>query len=116
MLKPVSKAQATRSAFATQGVSLNGEEVPNTSNTPDVTETGAAVAEKPKTPSKKIRSEKIKMRIEAVITPTEVARATETQVTALALQDLIVQQIDKNATLVPDAAVYYTISASAIFH
>lgn len=56
------------------------------------------------------------MTIEAATTPTEVARATETQVTALALQDLIVQQIDENATLVPDVAVYHTISASAILH
>ncbi len=52
------------------------------------------------------------MTIEAAITPTEVACATETQVTALTLQDLIVQQMDKNATPVPDAAVYHTISAN----
>ena len=65
---------------------------------------------------RKIRYEKIKMIIEAVITPTKATHATETQVTALALQDLIVQQIDENATPVPDAAVYHTISASAILH
>ena len=65
---------------------------------------------------RKIRTEKIKRTIEAAITPTKVARATETQVTALALQDLIVQQIDKNANPVPDAAVCHTISASAILH
>ena len=64
----------------------------------------------------KIRSEKIKRTIEATITLTKVARVTETQVTALVLQDLIVQQIDENATLVPDATVYHTISASAILH
>ncbi len=116
MLKPVSKPKATRSALATQGVILNGEEVPNDSDTPDVGETGAAIAEKPKTPSKKKKSEKIKKIIEAAITPTKVACVTETQVTALDLQDLIVQQINKNATLIPDAAVYHTISASAILH
>ncbi len=65
---------------------------------------------------RKIRSKKIKMTIEAAITPTKVARATETQVTALALQDLIVEQINKNATHLPDAAVYHKISASAILH
>ncbi len=52
-LKPVSNLKATRSAFAIQGVTSNGEEVPNVSDTPDVTETGAAIAGKPKTPSKK---------------------------------------------------------------
>ena len=90
--------------------------MPNASYTPDVTETGATIPEKPKTPSKKIRYENIKTIIEDVITPTEATHATETQVTALALQDLIVQQIDKNATPVPDAAVYHTISANAILH
>ncbi len=65
---------------------------------------------------RKIRSKKIKRTIEAAITPTKVARMTETQVTALALPDLIVQQTDKNSTLVPDAEVYHTISASAILH
>lgn len=58
MLKPVSKPKATRSAFATQGVTLNGEEVPNVLDTPDVAETGAAIAEKPKTPSKKDKKRK----------------------------------------------------------
>ena len=56
------------------------------------------------------------MTIEVAITPTEVAHAIETQVTALALKDLIVQQIDKHTTSVPDAAVYHTISASPILH
>ncbi len=65
---------------------------------------------------RKIRTEKIKRTIEAAITPTKVARATETQVTALALQDLIVQQIDENANPVLNAAVYHTISATAILH
>ncbi len=58
MLKPVSKPKATRSAFAIQGVTLNGEEVPNVSGTPDVTETEAAIAGKPKTPSKKNKDRK----------------------------------------------------------
>ncbi len=53
MLKPVSKPKATRSAFAIQGVTLNGKEVPNVSDTFEVTESGAAIAGKPKTPSKK---------------------------------------------------------------
>ncbi len=65
---------------------------------------------------RKISTEKIKRTIEAAISPTKVARAIETQVTSLALQDLIVQQIDKNANPVPDAAVCNTISASAIVH
>ena len=65
---------------------------------------------------REIRTEKIKKTIEAAITLTKVACATDTQVTALALQDLIVQQIDKNATLVQDAAVHHTILASAILH
>ncbi len=56
------------------------------------------------------------MTIEATISPIEVARARETQVTALALQDLTVQQIDKNATLIPDVAVYHKISARAILN
>ena len=56
------------------------------------------------------------MSIEAAITPTKATHATETQVTALALQDLIVQQINENATPVPDAAVYYTILVNAILH
>ncbi len=63
-----------------------------------------------------ISTEKIKKTIEAAITPTKVAPPTETQVITLALQDLIVQQIDENANLVPDAAVYHTISASAILY
>ena len=65
---------------------------------------------------RKIRSEKIKKTIEAAITQTKVADGTETQVTALALQFLIVQQIDKNATLIPDTTVHHTISASVILH
>ncbi len=65
---------------------------------------------------RKIKTEKIKTTIEAVITATKVARGIETQVTALAPQDLIVQQIDGNVNPVPDAAVYHTISASAILH
>ncbi len=56
MLKPVSKPKATQSAFAIQGV--NWEEVPNVSDTPNVTETGAAIARKPKTPSKKNKNRK----------------------------------------------------------
>ena len=36
---------------------------------------------------RKIKTEKIKRTIEAAITPTKVARATETQVTPLALRD-----------------------------
>lgn len=55
MLKPVSKPKTTRSAFATQGVTFNGKEVPNVSDTPDVR---AAIAEKPKTPSKKNKKRK----------------------------------------------------------
>ena len=65
---------------------------------------------------RKIRCEKIKTIIKAVITPTKATHAIETQVTALALQDLIVQQIDKNTTPVPDAAVYHTISVDSILH
>ncbi len=53
MLKPVSKSKVTRSAFAIQAFTLNGEEVPNVSDTHDVTETGAAISGKPKTPLKK---------------------------------------------------------------
>ncbi len=58
MLKPVSKPKATRSAFTAQGVTLNWEKVPNVSDIPNVTETGAAIAEKPKTPSKKNKNRK----------------------------------------------------------
>ncbi len=65
---------------------------------------------------RKIRTEKIKRTIKAAITPTKVARGIETQVTALALQEMIVQQIDGNMNLLPDVAVHHTISASAIFH
>ena len=53
MLKSVSKPQAIRSVFATQGVNLNTEMMSNILYTPDVTGTGAAIAEKPKTFSKK---------------------------------------------------------------
>ena len=116
MLKQVSKPKANWSAFAIQGVILNWKEVPNVSDTPDVTETGAAIAGKPKSPSKKNKNQKMKKTIEAAITLTKVARATETQVTSFALQDLIVQQMDKNATSVPDAADCHTISATAILH
>ena len=51
----------------------------------------------PKTYQKKVRSKKIKTTIEAATTLTEVARTIE--IDAFALQNLIVQQIDKNATL-----------------
>ncbi len=53
MLKPVSKPKATRSTFAIQKVTLNGEPVPSVSDTPDVEGTGATIAGKPKTLSKK---------------------------------------------------------------
>ena len=53
MLKLVSKPKDSRSAFITQGVTLNREEMPNASDPPHVTETGAAVTEKPKNPPKK---------------------------------------------------------------
>lgn len=53
MLKPVSKPKTTRSAFATQKVMFNGKKVSNVLDTSDVTETRAAIAEKPKTPAKK---------------------------------------------------------------
>lgn len=52
-LKPVSKPKATRSAFAAQGVTLNGEEAPDALDTPNTTETGAAISEKPNAQSKK---------------------------------------------------------------
>ena len=65
---------------------------------------------------RKIKTEKIKRTIEAARTLTKVARGIETQVTALALKNLIVQQINKNANPVPDAAVYHTISANAVLH
>ncbi len=58
MLKPIGKPKATRSALAIQGVTLNGEEVLNVSDTLDVTETAAAIAEKPKTLSKKNKNRK----------------------------------------------------------
>ncbi len=58
MLKLVSKLRVTRSAFAIQGVALNWEEVPNVPQTPDITETGVAIAGKPKTPSKKNKNRK----------------------------------------------------------
>ena len=61
MLKPVSKPQSTRPAFATQEVTLNWEEVANVSDNPDVTETGAAIAQKPKTSSKKKKKRKNQM-------------------------------------------------------
>ena len=119
-LKPVSKPKATQLAFATQKVTLNKEEVLHASDnlnaTFDATETGATIAKKPKILSKKDKKQKIKMRIKAAITSTKVACITKTQITALALQDPIVQHINKNATFVPDAAVYHIISANAIFH
>ncbi len=58
MLKPVSKPKVTRSAFAIRGVTLNREEMPNVSDTHDVTETGAAISGKPKTPLKKNKDRK----------------------------------------------------------
>ncbi len=58
MLKRVSKLKATRSAFAIQRVTLNREEMPNVSVTPDVTEIGAAIVGKLKTPSKKNKDRK----------------------------------------------------------
>ncbi len=58
MLKQVSKPKVTQLAFVAQGVTLNREEVPNISDTPDVTETGGDIAEKPKTPSKKNKMRK----------------------------------------------------------
>ena len=74
--------------------------------------TGADVANKPKSPQKKVRSKKIKIIIKAATTLSKLACTIETD--ALAFQDLIVQQMDKNGTLVLDAAVCYTISANAI--
>ena len=58
MLKSVSKLKAIRLAFATQEVTLNGEEVPDVLDNSDVTETGAAIAKKPKTPAKKNKKRK----------------------------------------------------------
>ena len=37
MLKPISKPKATQSAFTTQEVTLNGEELPDVLDTFDVT-------------------------------------------------------------------------------
>lgn len=56
------------------------------------------------------------MTIETVITLTKVAYAIETQVIALALQDLIVQQIEKNAIHIPNVVLYHIISINAILH
>ena len=58
MLKPVSKPKATRSAFLIQGVTLNKEGVSNVSDTHYDTVTGAAIADKPKTLSKKNKDRK----------------------------------------------------------
>ena len=58
ILKPVRKPKATRSSSATQGVTLTKEEVPNVLDTSNVTETTAAIVEKPKTPSKKNKKRK----------------------------------------------------------
>lgn len=58
MLKLISKPKAIRSAFATQGVTLNREEVPNILDTPNVAEIRAAIAEILKTPSKKNKKRK----------------------------------------------------------
>ncbi len=58
MLKPVSKPKATRLEFVTQGFAFNVENMPNVSNTPDIIETGGAIVEKPKTPSKKNKKRK----------------------------------------------------------
>ncbi len=58
MLKRVRKPKAIQSAFATQEVTLNGEEVPNVLDTLDITKTGTAIAEKPKTPSVKNKQRK----------------------------------------------------------
>ena len=58
MLKRVSIPKVIRSAFVTQGIILNNEKVPNVSDIPDITETGAAIAEKPKTSSKKNKKRK----------------------------------------------------------
>lgn len=58
MLKPISKPKATQSAFATQKITCNGEEVPNVLDTSNVTESGATIAEKPKILAKKNKKPK----------------------------------------------------------
>lgn len=54
------------------------------------------------------------MTIKVIIISTKVAYITEILVIALILYNLIIQQIDKNATLIPDATVYHTTSTSTI--
>ena len=116
ILKPVSKPKATRSAFAIQGVSSLGKTCQMSQSLQMSQKLEPLLLESQRPNQRKIRTEKIISTIEAAITPTKVARATKTQRTALVFQDLIVQQIDKNANPVTDAAVYPTISASAILH
>ena len=58
MLKLASKPKATQSAFTTQEVILNEEKIPDVLDTSDVPETRAAIAEKPKTPTKKNKKRK----------------------------------------------------------
>lgn len=67
LLKPIGKPKTTQSAFAAQGVTLNGEEAPDASEaldaseapdasaTPDTTEAGVIAPEKPKLSSNKNR-------------------------------------------------------------
>lgn len=71
MLKLVSKPEIIQSAFATQGVTLNREEISNVLDTSDNTKTETIITEKPKTLSKKIRSRKIKITSNIVIISTQ---------------------------------------------
>ena len=111
-LKSISKSKATRSAFASQGVILNGKKVSQPQPFPMSRKLELMLLKSSKTHQKKVRSEKIKTIIKVATTLTKVARAIETN--TFAFKDLIVQQIDKNATSVPGAAVCHTISANAI--
>ncbi len=114
MLKPVSKPKAPRSAFVVQGVTFNKENVPNVLDTPDVTETGAAIAGKLKIPSEKNKNWKNQKDNWGRNNSNQSSSCDRDSSNPSCSSGSIVQQRDKNANLVPDAAVYHTISASAI--
>ncbi len=116
IIKPVSKPKATRSAFATQELTSMGKSCQISQTLPMSKKLESLLLKSQRPHQRKTISEKIKKTIKTATTPIKVTNSAETQATTLTLQDLIVQQIDKNDTFLLDVAVHHTISASTILH
>lgn len=97
-------------------ITYNKKKIPNTLVTLNITKAKVIITETPKTLLKKIRSKQFKMTIKAITTLIKVLCTTKTYIIALIFQNLIIQQISKNTTLIPNMAVCQIILANVILY